>query len=198
MENSNEKIKKYNISEKDLYTLGIIEAKKSTAGFFEKEKLKAKSMGVLKPYNIKFIDLGTLLGEIKKQEYHTNQNLIEKYGNIDLESTKSSMGLKYSIPIIGCVAVLFYFIFMSGPSACDCANLRDDSPMNKEYTPQQLNDGDFLRREADKHVEKAKKCAEIYGKLDDMEKELARTATEMTWIPKLNEAIENAKKECGK
>ena len=37
-----------------------------------------------------------------------------------------------------------------------------------------------------------------YGNLDDMEKELARTATEMTWIPKLDEAIENAKKECGK
>ena len=169
MENSNEKIKKYNISEKDLYTLGIIEAKKSTAGFFEKEKLKAKSMGVLKPYNIKFIDLGTLLGEIKKQEYHTNQNLIEKYGNIDLESTKSSIGLKFLLSDVS----QFYFIFKSGPSACDCANLRDDSPMNKEYTPQQLNDGDFLRREADKHVEKAKKCAEIYGKLDDMEKELA-------------------------
>ena len=198
MENSNDKIKKYNISEKDLYTLGIIEAKKSVAGFFEKENLKTKSMGVLKPYNIKFIDLGTLLDEIKKQEYHTNLNLIDKYGAIDLVSTKSSMGFRYSIPIIAGVAVLFYFIFMNGPSACDCANLRDDSPMNKEYTPQQLNDGDFLRREADKHVEKAKKCAEIYGNLDDMEKELARTATEMTWIPKLDEAIENAKKECNK
>ena len=37
-------INRYNISEYDLYTLGIIEAKKDTLGFIEKEKLKAKSL----------------------------------------------------------------------------------------------------------------------------------------------------------
>lgn len=110
MEIKNDIISKYNISEQDLYTLGIIEAKKSTAGFFEKEKLKAKSMGVLKPYNVKFMDLGNLLSAIKTQEYHANQTLIEKYGNIDLEAKASSMGLKYVIPIaVGIVVFLYIF-----------------------------------------------------------------------------------------
>jgi len=86
----------------------------------------------------------------------------------------------------------------SGTSACDCANLYQGSPMSKGYTPEQLDDRDFLQKEANNYIEKAKKCALQYGNLDDMEKELARTATEMTWIPKLDEAIENAKKECGK
>ncbi len=108
MENKNDIISKYNISEQDLYTLGIIEAKKSTAGFFEKEKLKAKSLGVLKPYNVKFMDLGNLLNAIKTQGYHANQTLIDKYGNINLETKASSMGLKYIIPIVVGIVVFFY------------------------------------------------------------------------------------------
>ena len=58
-------IDKYNLSEKDLYQLGIIESKKKTSGLFEKEKLKAASLKILKPYNVKFLDLGVLLSEIK-------------------------------------------------------------------------------------------------------------------------------------
>jgi hypothetical protein len=59
-------ISKYNISEKDLYSLGIIESKKRSLGYLEKEKLKAVSLKILKPYNVKFMDLGGLLSEIKE------------------------------------------------------------------------------------------------------------------------------------
>lgn len=58
-------IKKYNISEKDQFQLGVIESKKKTSGLFEKEKLKAASLKILKPYNVRFMDLGNLLSEIK-------------------------------------------------------------------------------------------------------------------------------------
>jgi hypothetical protein len=197
MENSNEKIKKYNVSEKDLYILGIIEAKKSTAGLFEKEKLKAKSMGVLKPYNIKFMDIGTLLDEIKKQDYHKDQILIEKYGIIDLETTKSSMGLKYSVPIIGIIAVIFYFTFMSGVSACDCANLYENTPLDKKHSFEDYDNGN-VQSEVNDFVEKQRQCAIKFGNLTKDEEYLAKTANSGMWIPKLGEAVENAKKECKK
>lgn len=106
--------------------------------------------------------------------------------------------MKKVISIFGTILFVSTILTSCGPSACDCANLRNDSPMKKKYTPQQLNDSDFLRRESDKHVKKAKKCAELYGNLDDIEKELARTVKGINWIPKLDEAIRNAKKECYK
>ena len=59
-------ISKYNISQKDLYSLGIVESKKKSLGYLEKEKLKAVSLKILKPYNVKFMDLGGLLSEIKE------------------------------------------------------------------------------------------------------------------------------------
>jgi hypothetical protein len=62
-------INKYNIAEKDLYKLGVIESKKKSSGFFEKEKLKAESLKILKPYNVKFLDLGNLLDEIKNGDF---------------------------------------------------------------------------------------------------------------------------------
>ena len=49
-------IKKYSIKEEDLYILSYIEWKKGDVNFFEKEKLKFKSLGILKPYNVKFVD----------------------------------------------------------------------------------------------------------------------------------------------
>ena len=59
-------ILKYNISEKDLYALGLVETKKKSAGYLEKEKLKAASLKILQPYNVKFIDIGRVLAEIKQ------------------------------------------------------------------------------------------------------------------------------------
>ena len=60
-------IKKYSISEPDLERLKEIEKEKSDLGLFsmKKEKLKAESMRILKPYDVKFMDLGILLNEIK-------------------------------------------------------------------------------------------------------------------------------------
>jgi hypothetical protein len=72
-------------------------------------------MGVLKPYNVKFMDLGNLLSAIKTQGYHSNQTLIDKYGNIDLESKTSSLGMKYVIPLLVGIVVFFY-IFSSSDS----------------------------------------------------------------------------------
>jgi len=95
-----------------------------------------------------------------------------------------------------CIILGSIILSSCNQSACDCANLYDNSPMRKEYTPQQLNDADFLRKEADEYVEQAKNCAIKYGNLTEMEKELARTTLEMNMIPKLDHAIENAKKEC--
>jgi hypothetical protein len=62
-------ILKYNISEKDLYSLGIVESKKKSVGYLEKEKLKAVSLKILKPYNVKFMDLGGVLSEIKQGRF---------------------------------------------------------------------------------------------------------------------------------
>ena len=59
-------ISKYNISEKDLFALGLVETKKKSASYLEKEKLKAASLKILKPYNVKFMDIGVLLGEINQ------------------------------------------------------------------------------------------------------------------------------------
>ena len=97
-----------------------------------------------------------------------------------------------------CLNILILTIIISSCSqtACDCANLYVNNPMTKEHTPQQLDDADFLRREADKYVEKAKNCAIQYGNLTEMEKEIAKSTLEMNMIPKLDEAIENAKIEC--
>ncbi len=61
-------ISRYNISESDLHRLIEIENEKSQLGLFslKKESLKSESLKILKPYNIKFMDLGNLLNEIKK------------------------------------------------------------------------------------------------------------------------------------
>jgi hypothetical protein len=101
-------IAKYNISEKDLYQLGVIESKKKSSSFFQKEKPKAKSLGILKPYNVKFIDLGNLLNEINSNNYHSNQQLIEKYGTIELDNIKSNIGLKYITPAV--VFIIAFFV----------------------------------------------------------------------------------------
>jgi hypothetical protein len=59
---------KYSISETDLKRLKEIEQEKSELGLFslKKEKLKSESMSILKPYDVKFMDLGLLFAEIKK------------------------------------------------------------------------------------------------------------------------------------
>ncbi|MFN4972520.1 MAG: hypothetical protein ACK5GX_05785, partial [Bacteroidota bacterium] len=76
-------IEKYKINNRDLYIISLIEAKKKRAGFIEKEKLKASALSVLKPYNVKFFDIGILLNEIKKNNYHLSLD-----NNFSLEEKK--------------------------------------------------------------------------------------------------------------
>ena len=83
-----------------------------------------------------------------------------------------------------------------GPTACDCANLYENSPWKKNYSAEELNDGSTLQKDANDYVEKAKRCAIKYGNLSDIEVELAKSTLEMNMIPKLGQAVDNAKKEC--
>ena len=125
----------------DLYTLGVIEAKKSKVGFFEKEKLKAKSMGVLKPYNVKFMDLGDLLSEIEKQSYHNNQGLVDKYGEVDLDSKASSAGLKYVLPILVGVVVFFYIFNTSSSDTSSSTSTSSNNDASLEESKRVYRQG---------------------------------------------------------
>lgn len=122
---NNELIKKYSITEQDLYKIASMEAQKVSANFFEKEKLKGKILGVLKPYNVAFMDLGTLLKEIKTGGYHKNQDSITQYGTVDIKAAKSSMGLKIILPLIILVTVVVIYVnpFATKVDPCDCADV---------------------------------------------------------------------------
>jgi hypothetical protein len=134
----NNLIQKYNISEKDLYYLGCIEAKKEVAGFFEKEKLKTKSLGILNGYRVTFMDLGELINQINKEQYHLKQNLIDKYGEIDFNSVSSKFGVKYYVKIfvpIFLVFLFFGYMFSDSdkPSYCECAYATNSKKINDCY-----------------------------------------------------------------
>ncbi|MBM3428442.1 MAG: hypothetical protein FJX95_06640 [Bacteroidetes bacterium] len=105
-------VEKYNISEKDAYTLAEIEILKEKEGLFslKKEKLKAKSMQVLKPYKVKFMDLGNLINEIKKNPHFNSPELKEKYGKIESNDIKSDYSWAYRI-LIGFLVVVGIIIF---------------------------------------------------------------------------------------
>jgi hypothetical protein len=175
MENKNELLDKYNISEQDLYTLGIIEARKDSVGFFEKDKLKAKSLGVLKPYNVKFMDLGNLLNAIKTQGYHKDQSLIDKYGHIDLESKTSSLGMKYVIPgmkyvipiIVG--IVVFFYIFSS---IVEGTTFPDEWRDRKLYSVSDSRDWIIIRSDDSftlhEYIPNSEQTFEWNGKIDGM------------------------------
>ncbi len=139
-------IDKYNLSEKDLYQLGIIESKKKTSGLFEKEKLKAASLKILKPYNVKFLDLGVLLSEIKnggfdvlyserltEQEKESANSLINN-SNVSnfykdwwqLRSKKQKIGI-----IIGGVLVIGLIgkLFEPNVDPCKCSEVGANAQM---------------------------------------------------------------------
>ncbi|MFM7769393.1 MAG: hypothetical protein ACKO8Q_02430 [Bacteroidota bacterium] len=95
-------ISKYQISEKDLYTLSAIEIQKTNEKFFsmKKEKLKAKSMQILKPYNVKFMDIGNLIAEIRANQFAKDEKLIEKYGEIPMDSINNSYSVTIKILLL--------------------------------------------------------------------------------------------------
>lgn len=92
--------------------------------------------------------------------------------------------------------LLLTLVLSCKPSACDCANLYDSSPMSMNYTYQQLNDSEFMRQQANNFVRKAKKCAIEFGDLSEFQKGLAKDVLSTNMIPGLDKAIRNAKKEC--
>lgn len=95
-------IEKYNISEHDLYVLSAIELQKSKEKFFStnKEKLKARSMQVLKPYKVQFMHLGGLISEISANNYAQREDLVSKYGEIKLEAIQTSYGPTLKILLV--------------------------------------------------------------------------------------------------
>jgi hypothetical protein len=104
---------KYNISEQDAYILSEIEALKGKEGFFslKKEKLKAKSIQVLKPYKVKFFDLPNLIVEIKKNPDYNTPEIKEKYGKVEIEDIKSNFSWAYKA-LGGCL-IFAFVIFLS-------------------------------------------------------------------------------------
>jgi hypothetical protein len=84
------------------------------------------------------------------------------------------------------------------PSACNCGNLYtgEFNPSNIDYSADELNDGDKMQKDVDKFIELGKACAIKYGKLSDVEKELAEGSTSLSTIPNIDQAVDNAKAEC--
>ena len=119
-------IEKYNIDEKDIYTICSYESLKSNSSFFEKEKLKGKIMGVLKPYKVKFLDLGTLIEEITSKNYDKDQSLIDKYGAVEVEKGNFSFGIsmKTFLGIFIGSFLIFFLLFggLDGVSSKDCSS----------------------------------------------------------------------------
>jgi len=127
-------ISKYKISDVDLYKLGRVETKKKSSSWFEKEKLKAVTLKILKPYNVSFMDLGNLGSEIKKGNFdaqyseivseeekleienmieNTSNNWTKFYTEWWSERTKNQ---KIAIAAILFLGVVFTFSAGGGPS----------------------------------------------------------------------------------
>jgi hypothetical protein len=83
-------ISKYNIPEKDIYEISFMISsymeKKGHVGFIEKEKLRRKVLTMLKPFKVSPIDLPKLINEIHLSKCHTDPNLIQVYGPLNLDS----------------------------------------------------------------------------------------------------------------
>ena len=146
-------ISKYNISETDLYTLGLIESKKKSSGFLKGEKLKSVSLKILKPYKVNFMNLGVLLTQIKKGGFDIKysesiskeekleiekmiQEIVEKnmskiYKDFWSERSKiQKLGIIMIIPIMFVIGNSTGGI--SNGSICDCKENYWD-PNNKKY-----------------------------------------------------------------
>lgn len=146
-------ITKYNISETDLYTLGLIESKKKSSGFLKGEKLKSVSLKILKPYKVNFMNLGVLLTQIKKGGFDIKysesiskeekleiekmiQEIVEKnmskiYKDFWSERSKiQKLGIIMIIPIMFAIGNSTGGI--SNGSICDCKENYWD-PNNKKY-----------------------------------------------------------------
>ena len=130
-----ELIEKYNISEEDVYKLSCIEKLKSESSIIQKEKLKSKSLGILKPYNIAFMDLGNLLNQVKNLNYHSDSKLISKYGEYSVESTKSEYmpsNLK-SVLLVVVILIGAFFVMPYLPGGNDLKDEKVNSTLNRKW-----------------------------------------------------------------
>ena len=58
------------------------------------------------------MDLGNLLNAIENENYHKDQTLIDKYGEVNLESTESSFGGKYILKIAAWIIALLILFWV--------------------------------------------------------------------------------------
>ncbi len=129
-------IEKYNISEVDLEQLFEIETKKTTSGFMEKEKLKAASLKILKPYKVKFIDIGNLLSEIKtggldskiSENIPKTDKVIQEKSTFSSSNKSSSSGQNRNVKWISIIIVLVVIGWIvkglqSKVDPCECITL---------------------------------------------------------------------------
>ena len=103
-------IEKYGVSDIDLWTLKHIENLKLESGYMQKQKLKKKSLGILKKYHVRFMDLGLLIEQIRDSNIDISNKNIP-----DLDSITNDSGHDYFIVyyiICGVIIVVsLYVIF---------------------------------------------------------------------------------------
>lgn len=157
-------ILKYNISETDLYALGLIETKKKSAGHLEKEKLKAASLKILKPYNVKFMHIGVISGEIKQggfdnkysdsisqEEKLAIEKMIQENSNVSKFFKEWWSGKNKKQKWIIGIAVFFVFGLIgnvTGPTECECSKELDRLLRKSAYSGN--TDGSSLSRKCDR------------------------------------------------
>jgi hypothetical protein len=106
---ANNLIEKYSISEKDLYGISLIINKQNQSNFFAKERLKGKVLAILEPYSVSLVDLGRLIKEIEGNYYHTDQELIEKYADVNQDVLKLQTPRKYFL-YVGVASLLLVLL----------------------------------------------------------------------------------------
>jgi|GEM_PF-6343141 len=144
-------ISKYNISENDLYTLGLVEYMKKSSGYSKREKLKSVTLKVLKPYKIKFLEQGILLNEIKGEDLMNKysesvskdkkleiekmiQEIVEKSNTEFFKNFWSERSKSQKLGIILSIPIMFVIGNSTGgnTSICDCKENYWD-PNDKKY-----------------------------------------------------------------
>lgn len=97
---------------------------------------------------------------------------------------------------ISLVLLLFLFTFLfdlTGPSACDCANIVNDKNTENELKFNNAFEGNgSIDFENDKWIKKGKQCMKKFTKMKEWEIDSYQSMGNFI----SDEAIENAKKEC--
>jgi hypothetical protein len=107
-------LEKYNIKEEDLYKISCLQSKIKSSGFFEREKMKSRRMAIIKPYGVRFMDLGHLFDELKELKLHEDKFLVDKYGSLDVNNLSQKwlsfpLLLKYISVYSGLMVIFCYW-----------------------------------------------------------------------------------------